>query len=983
MNPEKTTYRLFFVTFFLSGACALAYEIIWERMLLLLLGNSVNSVAAVLASFMGGLALGSFLFGRISSHVKRPLLLYAGLEAGIGIFAFVFPSLLSGLNSVYIMLARQFSGTPWAVTAIKPVFSFLILIVPTSFMGGTLPVAVKYIIRTPRVTTRRAGTLYGINMLGAVAGCAAAGFYFIFAFGLYTVNIIAGSINCLIGLTVLLFHLKRAIVPTPGPAAAAGSPETGTGEQRDADAIPGRIKRVILITAGISGFCALAFEVVWTRLLIFYIGNSIYAFPSMLVVYLCGSALGSLLISRFHTFFKDKIMLAGYCMLIIGMLSLATLPLFPQLSGILQKMIMAGSSTLSTPIFIGIVTSGTVLFGLSFLFGMIFPLATGIFSRSPGNISRSVGYIYSFNTAGAVLGSFLSSYAIIPVLGTTWGTILLAAICSGMGAMLVFISPSGQRRTGRIIAASGVTFCVLIAVFLVPWNRPVWMYSPVFDAIEKSERILFYKEGKGATVTVRENAPDPYDNNRYKVIEVDGVNVAGTPPMLRTTQKMQGHFPLLLYKAATGKDPAYAFILGLATGESSHSICLHDIKRLDCLEIVPEEKAALKYFKNINHDILTNPKFNLTFDDARSFLLTSRTQYDIIESDAIHPEVNITTYTKEYFEICKKRLADDGILSSWIPFFNLGEKELKVLLKTIRAVFPHVMIWYVPHNHNHHALLMGTKKKLQFDFNILCEEIRKPKIYESLHQTDMANPYIILSSMIIDEKAVDSIIGSSDIPLNDDNRLYLPHVLAHQKRSGVKTIYPNLKLLAHYGSEIFSYVTDPAGGDSLITDSLARRIKARNLQMKAIGYEADLKFKAAHALYKKAGALFPEDKQILRQIDQSRFHHTMTIGKVYLSRQKGQKAYRAFKAALELNPNSAVLNNIIGVTLFKAGYDDDALIYYKRALDIQPDYAVVHYNAATIYYKKGLRILAQKECRKALAKNPYMKEAENLLRRVK
>ncbi|MBD3345717.1 MAG: hypothetical protein GF401_11710 [Chitinivibrionales bacterium] len=136
MNSEKVIYRLFFVTFFVSGACALAYEIIWERMLLLILGGSVNSVAAVLASFMGGLALGSFLFGKLSDRLNRPLLIYAGLEIGIGLFAFVFPSLLSGLNSAYVMLSRQFSGAPWALNAIKPVFSFLILMIPTAFMGS-------------------------------------------------------------------------------------------------------------------------------------------------------------------------------------------------------------------------------------------------------------------------------------------------------------------------------------------------------------------------------------------------------------------------------------------------------------------------------------------------------------------------------------------------------------------------------------------------------------------------------------------------------------------------------------------------------------------------------------------------------------------------------------------------------------------------------------------------------------------------------
>ncbi len=247
--------------------------------------------------------------------------------------------------------------------------------------------------------------------------------------------------------------------------------------------------------------------------------------------------------------------------------------------------------------------------------------------------------------------------------------------------------------------------------------------------------------------------------------------MAGTMPMLRLSQKLQGHLPVLLYKASTGKDPKNVFLLGMATGASSYAATRHRIDRLDVVEIVSAEIDALPYFREVNGDILNEPKVRLRIDDARNYLLATREEYDVIESDTVHPEVNASLFTREYFELAKERLSESGVVSVWLPIYEMSEETFKILIKTFYSVFPHVTIWYASSQPTRHALLIGSKTKLKIDFGLLQEELEYPAVRESLAAVGLDDVFTVLSGFITDESRLSQYVADSLV--NTDNHPYL------------------------------------------------------------------------------------------------------------------------------------------------------------------------------------------------------------------
>ncbi|MBW1829895.1 MAG: fused MFS/spermidine synthase, partial [Deltaproteobacteria bacterium] len=661
MKKPNLMFPVLIFFFFLSGACGLMYEIIWQRMLLLIFGISNFAVATVLSSFMAGLALGSYFFGKKADTIKRPLRLYAFLEIGIALFAFIFPSILDLITSLYTAVHHQFHTTWYLMNLLKFLLCFVVLLIPATLMGGTLPVAVRYIVKSLKHVGNRVGSLYGINTLGAVVGCIAAGFFMIALYGAKETGYIAAVINLTIGLLILLLDSRLSSAPVES------LPEKEDTIQQSLKPYPPAVATVILIVAGVSGFCALAFEVLWTRTITFYLQASIYAFPTMLATFLCGSAIGTLLIIKFADKQKSAPMLIGILQLLIGIAAILTLWEFGSIRLLIAKLWATSSRDWFSFLANGFVASSIIMFIPTLFMGMIIPLAAKVYAQTLNNIGGNIGRIYAINTAGAVVGSFITGFVLIPLIGVTKAIFAISAVNIAAGAVVLLLKFSPWKIFRYCVIAASLIFIIGAGIMIIPAKTPLFFNSPYFMNLEAGEKILYYDEGPGATITVRRLSPYVFDNKRYDLIEVNAANVAGTAPGLRVTQKIQGHFPLILYKATTGMDTRFAFILGLGTGESSHCICLHDIEKLDCLELVPGEIKANAQFNDINHKILENKKFQLTINDARNFLMTATKHYDVLESDAVHPEIDIGTYTKEYFEICKARLSEQGIFSSWIP----------------------------------------------------------------------------------------------------------------------------------------------------------------------------------------------------------------------------------------------------------------------------------------------------------------------------
>ncbi|MBD3346011.1 MAG: tetratricopeptide repeat protein [Chitinivibrionales bacterium] len=959
------------VFFFLSGMCALIYEIIWQRMLYFIFGQSAFATATVLAAFMAGLSLGSLFFGKVADTMKSPKKLYALLEFGIAASALLFPPLLEAIKHLYIYLDRTLELSAFAVIFLKFTLCFSGLVIPAALMGGTFPAAVKFYTRCCGMSGKNIGILYGANTLGAVAGVILAGFYLVAEFGALHATWIAAGFNSLIGSAVLSANLA-GILPSVKHQKADHLPPKAPRYE-----LPGEFQRKIaLFVAGLSGFCALAGEVAWSRSLAYFMQTSLYSFPAMLAIFLAGTGLGSLIVTLFIDTRIKRSLSAGLIQTGVAIFILFGLFLYPLLGDFVAWITIKEISPWKTLLVTSFAAPAFIMLIPSILMGMTFPLLCRIVAAGYATSGHRTGLVYSINTLGAILGAIAAGFIFIPLVGTTSTTAIISFINLTAGLLLFFSETkktADKKLVPQIILTGG--YCVAL-FFVITNNRPYWLSSPFYRNLAKGDTITWYKEAPSATVTVRQYAPHPLDNNRYKVIEVNGVNVAGTSPTLRTTQKLQGHLPLLLFKASTGRNANQAFILGLGTGESSHCITLHDIQNLDCCEIVAAETGALKEFKEVNHAILSNKKMTLHTEDARTFLLSTDKTYDIIESDAVHPDIDLATYTKEYFEICRSRLSEEGIFSSWIPLYYLSKNHIRTMIATLHAVFPHVMIWYYPRYNNKHALILGMNKKLSINCKILSQETEQPEIAESLDEIGLDNIHTILSCFITDETVYAR--ENDSLVINDDDRLVLPRLIPMQQTTGNESTVKALDYLRSIEASVLPYCTFSDYG---FRKYLQEHLKRRSFSMRAIGEYYKGEYSHAATLYEKILREEPENVHVRYSYREARLYEALSGAKQFLSRGEFDRAKASYQRALTLELASATVHNSLGVCYYRMRRFRQALRHFNRAIQLCSTYAQPHFNKARLFYAASRLKECRQSCRKALSINPYMNDAKILLRK--
>ncbi|MFQ6044545.1 MAG: fused MFS/spermidine synthase, partial [Candidatus Poribacteria bacterium] len=453
-NRHKTKLTILII-FFASGAAGLIYEVIWTRMLTLVFGSTVFAVTTVLTSFMAGLALGSFYFGRRADEQERPLRTYSYLEAGIGVFALIFPIILILLNGVYVGIYRQINASFYPLSLIRFVLSFLVLLVPTTLMGATLPIISKFFVSRLENLGWDVGRLYSLNTFGAVVGTIAAGFFLVKWFGVDWTLRLSAAINLIIaGIAILLdkqWVSVRAMNCATTNSAANGAINCATTNPL--------IVQLALWAFAASGFCALAYEVLWTRILVFFVGSTTYAFATMLSAFLFGIAAGSFIFARIADlpYFREKLQhqvsILGVVQISIGLSAIALLPAFSELYAI-RVGLPAGR-------FWSFISCLVVMILPTTLMGASFPLVTRIYTFNLNKLGRSIGNIYSINTVGAILGSFIAGFILIPLIGIQKSVVLIASVNTIMGCLLIALNPQANRR----FRLSGIISAALIIIF--------------------------------------------------------------------------------------------------------------------------------------------------------------------------------------------------------------------------------------------------------------------------------------------------------------------------------------------------------------------------------------------------------------------------------------------------------------------------------------------------------------------------------------
>jgi spermidine synthase len=812
--------------FFLSGSAALMYQVVWVRSLSLIFGGSHLAVTTVLSVFMAGLAIGGYFIGRYTDRIEKQLKLYGLLEIGIALFAIIFYFLNQAYPDIYRFLAKGRDNAYLFLTLIRIVFSVTVLIIPTIFMGGTLPVLTRFVTKQSGSLRSHLSFLYGFNTLGAVLGALAAGFFFLRFYSVTTTLTVAISMNISIGLTSILLQRRGQtllnIVKKEKKREKIESEHLSYFEIGDdkKQLLP---LRLVLLGAGVSGFCALGYEVLWTRILVVVTGASVYAFTTMLVAFLTGIAFGSALFGITPRIFrfKDKgvmrsVVWFGIVQIAIGVLALVVTVLIRDLPENTVRVHNYFRGLGMTPSTVRIWANFTLAFAYmlvpTFLMGVAFPLAGKVHAAYRKKIGTAVGEVLSYNTLGAILGASISGFILISLFGIERSLQMLVVVNVGFG-LLVCVSTKGKKILNWSIVTGMAGFLAFFSLdhgVLKLWNKNSFAIfrnnqtegyiSPeLIRAVSEVTDVLYYGEGLEAIISVTR-----IGNGDQRML-VNGKVVASSSPKDLQLQFALGHLPMLLHP-----DPERVLVVGLGTGMTLGATSVHpDIEELVLIEIEPKVVEAARTFEDFNHRVLDNPRLRVIYNDGRNFLYTTDDEFDVITADPIHPWAQGASYlyTEEYYQTASDHLSSGGIMCQWLPLYELSDADVRSVVSTFSAVFPEVMVWLTHYD----AILIGSGSRIELDEQKLDLRINHPEIRKDLTQVMMGSSFELLNHFVAGSAGIGKY--SSGGIINTDDNLYLEFSAPFSV--GMPVMENNVRGIVRHREDIVPHLVPAVGNLSM------------------------------------------------------------------------------------------------------------------------------------------------------------------------
>ena len=709
--------------FFLSGATGLIYELLWVRVLYQSFGSTIQSVTTVVAAYMGGLGLGAWLFGRRADRSPRPAVLYGWLEIAIGTFGILSPLILGLAHWIYIGAAGAFALGGGASVALRFGLAALVLLIPTTLMGGTLPVLTRALMGDDRALLKPSlGRLYGLNTLGAMMGTALAGFFLIEFVGVRASLFATAAVNLVIGVAAIVLGRQQDALEvghTPAEENLHQPSPTSTA-----------LHNLALALLALTAFAALLNEIAWTRVLIMIVGGSTYAFTLILLVFLLGLGLGSVIVARRSAPRAETAATAALAQGVTGVGAAALFVLFGFLpSYIIAVFQIPDLSAASRLLLMGVAVGAVVLIPAIGM-GMTFPLLTDLTAGSRAARGADVGTAYALNTFGSILGAVLTGFVLVVALGTQ-ATLRLGLVVNGMAALaLAGVAARGvaegstedRRLRLRVLSAAGLGTLALVAAAAAPgWSTRLIDLGPTIYARQRMDgparerflahrgvRQLAFREGANATVSV-------WEGESGRSLRVNG-KVDGSDRGDMDTQIMLGLAP-----AVARVGVASALVIGYGTGVTAHVLAeVPTVRRLKVVEIEPSVVQMDSFFLDVNGSVLSRPDVRVVIDDARSAFQLDRERYDVIVSEPSNPWVAgiATLYTPEFFRIARARLSDDGVFCQWIQLYQLPLPIVAGIMRNLREVFPHVHVWF---GGTADLVVLASPRPITYDRNWLAQ----------------------------------------------------------------------------------------------------------------------------------------------------------------------------------------------------------------------------------------------------------------------
>ncbi len=662
-----------------SGLSALIYEVVWFQLLELVVGSSAISLGVLLATFMGGMCIGSLGFARIASRTQHPLRTYAILEAGIALIGILELFAIPLVGKLYSPAV----GHGYAALILRAVVAGICLLPPTILMGATLPAVARWVESTPRGVSWL-GFFYGGNIAGAVCGSVLAGFYLLKVHDGSYATYVAAFVNLVVAALAMALATR-----TPGLVRDIAQPVVSR--------VTGVIsERAVLIAIAISGACALGSEVVWTRLLSLTFGASTYTFSMILAVFLSGLGVGSATgawLSRIvaspraaFAWCQFLLMFAIMWAAVVIFLALPNWPINPSL---------APSEWFTLQL--DLTRCALAVFPAACLWGASFPFALAALSTPGQDTGALVGRVYAANTVGSILGALVCSLLLIPFLGTRDAQRALIA-GAGVAATLLLLSnkrlttsKSGETQGASTAQSLGIVLAPALALLLVlaTPQLPGMLVAYGRYAVTwlgKAD-VLYVGEGMNSSVAVTKVL-----SSGATQFHVSGKVEASSLPQDMRLQRMLAHLPALVHP-----DPQSVLVVGFGAGVTAGSFIPYpNLKRLVICEIEPlVPRVVSTWFAKENNDVVHDPRTQVYFDDARSFVLTTDEQFDVITSDPINPWVKgaASLYTLEYFQSVKRHLKPGGVVTQWVPLYESTLEAVQSELATFFKVFPEGTVW--------------------------------------------------------------------------------------------------------------------------------------------------------------------------------------------------------------------------------------------------------------------------------------------------
>ena len=707
-----------------SGCAALVYEVVWFQMVSLIIGSSAISMGVILATFMGGMCLGSLLLAKYVRIREHPLRVYALLEAGIGVLGIVVLVGLPWVGGLYTAIGGPGMGGLF----LRALFCALFLLPPTLLMGATLPAISRWVEATPEGVSWM-GFFYGGNIAGAVAGTLLAGFYLLRVHDMTTATFVAVGFN--IAVAVAGFALARVTPHTP----------TEEVVQPEAQRLPAG-SMPVLIAIGISGMTALAAEVIWTRILSLMFGATVYTFSVILASFLVGLGIGSSAGSFMARHVKDPREALGWCQLFV-MAGLAwaaymltqAMPYWP----VNPELSIRPLFTFQIDLFRSLLAAlpATILWGASF------PLAIAAIARREKDPGRLVGVVYAANTVGAIVGAILASIILIAAIGTQNGQRLMIAFAAI--AALIVLAPAAIEHGKLTFSKRSAVWVVVTLGFGAWFASTVAPVPPLLIAYGRfmaprqwdHGEIIFWGEGMNSSMAVSELDSRDANGRPIRNYHNAGKVQASSEPQDMRLQRMLGHITTLLPET-----PGNILVIGCGAGVTAGAVSIDPgVQRLTIAEIEPlVPKFVAEHFGEHNFNVVRNPKTHIQIDDGRHFLLTTDETFDAITSDPFDPWVKgaATLYTEEFFNLAKSKLNDGGVMTVFVQLYESSMATVKSEIATFMKAFPNGVVFAnTSFGQGYDVVLMGQKQPGPIDLDRIAARLSQPEygpVAQSLYE---------------------------------------------------------------------------------------------------------------------------------------------------------------------------------------------------------------------------------------------------------